>query len=94
MDLVIAKPCNAPAIKCFLNTHYWPREPTVAALWMSLDSPYLQMLTDKYSETGNLYLALYLYDTVSAAPDYRSLLLLGDGIFEAITLANSVEVLF
>ncbi|XP_023947273.2 uncharacterized protein LOC112052432 [Bicyclus anynana] len=49
--------CHAKLIRSFLFTHYWPREPSVVGLWMCLNSPYLETLTDKYSNTGDRLLA-------------------------------------
>ncbi|XP_075972456.1 uncharacterized protein LOC142974179 [Anticarsia gemmatalis] len=49
--------CHAKMIRSFLYTHYWPRDPSVVGLWMSLDSPYLDILSDKYSHSGDRLLA-------------------------------------
>ncbi|CAH2063919.1 unnamed protein product, partial [Iphiclides podalirius] len=49
-------------IRLFLYTHYWPREPSVVSLWMSSDSPYLDILTDKYSNSGDRFLAFEAID--------------------------------
>ncbi|KAL0883549.1 hypothetical protein ABMA27_015703 [Loxostege sticticalis] len=49
--------CHARMIRSFLYTHFWPREPSVAGLWMSLDCPYLDVLTDKYANSGDRLLA-------------------------------------
>ncbi|KAJ0179096.1 hypothetical protein K1T71_004808 [Dendrolimus kikuchii] len=50
-------PCHAKLIRSFLYTHYWPREPSVVGLWMAMDCPYLDILTDKYSHSGDRFLA-------------------------------------
>ncbi|XP_032512337.2 uncharacterized protein LOC116766557 [Danaus plexippus] len=47
-------------IKSFLYNHYWPREPSVVGLWMSLDCPYLEIITDRYSFSGDRFLAFEL----------------------------------
>ncbi|CAK1551503.1 unnamed protein product [Leptosia nina] len=44
-------------IRSFLFSHFWPREPSVIGLWMCLNSSYLDVLTDKYSYSGDRYLA-------------------------------------
>ncbi|KAF9406459.1 hypothetical protein HW555_013181 [Spodoptera exigua] len=57
LTLERARDCNAKLIRSFLYTHYWPREPTVTSLWMSLDSPLLDVQTDQYSSSGDRILA-------------------------------------
>ncbi|CAH2236643.1 uncharacterized protein LOC120623970 [Pararge aegeria] len=49
--------CHAKLIRSFLFTNYWTREPSVVGLWMCLDCPYLEILTDKYAHTGDRLLA-------------------------------------
>ncbi|XP_028039514.1 uncharacterized protein LOC114249979 [Bombyx mandarina] len=49
--------CHAKLIRSFLYTHFWPREPSVVGLWMSLECPYLEVLTEKYSNSGDRFLA-------------------------------------
>ncbi|XP_026491045.2 uncharacterized protein LOC113397108 [Vanessa tameamea] len=48
---------HAKLIKSFLYSHYWPREPSVVGLWMCLNCSYLEVLTDKYSNSGDRLLA-------------------------------------
>uniref|UniRef100_A0A2H1VQB9 SFRICE_003418 n=1 Tax=Spodoptera frugiperda TaxID=7108 RepID=A0A2H1VQB9_SPOFR len=57
ITLMRATDCHAKLIRSFLYTHYWPREPTIISLWMSLDSPLLDVLTDKYSTSGDRLMA-------------------------------------
>ncbi|XP_021187473.2 uncharacterized protein LOC110374193 isoform X1 [Helicoverpa armigera] len=52
-----ATECHSRMIRSFLYTHYWPREPSVISLWMPINSPYLDILTDKYSHSGERLLA-------------------------------------
>ncbi|XP_022829607.1 uncharacterized protein LOC111358623 [Spodoptera litura] len=52
-----ATECHGKLIRSFLYTHYWPREPTIVGLWMSLNSPLLDVLTDKYMSFGDRMLA-------------------------------------
>ncbi|XP_052754168.1 uncharacterized protein LOC113518626 [Galleria mellonella] len=49
--------CHIKHIRSFLYQHYWPREPSVIGLWMSLNSPYLAVLTERYSSSGDRLLA-------------------------------------
>ncbi|CAB3222719.1 unnamed protein product [Arctia plantaginis] len=49
--------CHARLIRSFLYTEHWPREPSVVGLWMPLESPYLDTLTDMYSYSGDRFLA-------------------------------------
>ncbi|KAM3958232.1 uncharacterized protein ACR2FA_007787 [Aphomia sociella] len=49
--------CHVKQIRSFLYTHYWPREPSVVGLWMSLNCSYLDILTDRYSNSGDRLLA-------------------------------------
>ncbi|XP_026326608.1 uncharacterized protein LOC113235202 [Hyposmocoma kahamanoa] len=44
-------------IRSFLFTHYWPREPSITALWMSACSKYVDVLNDKYASFGFRYIA-------------------------------------
>ncbi|KAG6447848.1 uncharacterized protein LOC115442007 [Manduca sexta] len=57
VSVELGNQCHAKMIRSFLYTHYWPREPSVVALWMSLNCPYLDILTDKYSHSGDRFLA-------------------------------------
>ncbi|XP_013161746.1 PREDICTED: uncharacterized protein LOC106113491 [Papilio xuthus] len=57
-----ANQCHSNMIRLFLYTHCWPREPSVVGLWMSSDSPYLDILTDKYSNSGDRFLAFEQLD--------------------------------
>ncbi|XP_073967546.1 uncharacterized protein [Choristoneura fumiferana] len=50
--------CHARMISAFLYEHYWTREPSVIGLWMDIHSPYIKILTDKYSYSGDRLLAL------------------------------------
>ncbi|KAI5643569.1 hypothetical protein NE865_04371 [Phthorimaea operculella] len=52
-----ARPCHAKMIQAFLNTHYWPREPSTVGVYMPLNSPYLAVLTEKYSTSGDRWIA-------------------------------------
>ncbi|KAJ2938799.1 hypothetical protein O0L34_g18422 [Tuta absoluta] len=52
-----AKPCHERLIRAFLYTHYWPREPSTVGMYMPINSPLLAVLTDKYSTTGDRWLA-------------------------------------
>ncbi|XP_026745145.1 uncharacterized protein LOC113506506 [Trichoplusia ni] len=52
-----ATTCHSRMIRSFLYTQYWPREPSVVGLWMPINSPYLEVLTDKYSNSGERILA-------------------------------------
>ncbi|XP_053599553.1 uncharacterized protein LOC128669097 [Plodia interpunctella] len=49
--------CHAKFIRSFLYNHFWPREPSVVGLWMSLNSQYLDVLTDKYAHSGDRFIA-------------------------------------
>ncbi|XP_068628015.1 uncharacterized protein [Battus philenor] len=55
-------PCHANMIRLFLYNHYWPREPSVVGLWMASDSAYLDILTDKYSNSGDRFLVFEKLD--------------------------------
>lgn len=44
--------CHARMISAFLYEHYWTREPSVVGLWMPIHSPYIKILTEKYSYSG------------------------------------------
>ncbi|XP_022130953.2 uncharacterized protein LOC111004286 [Pieris rapae] len=44
-------------IRSFLCSHYWPREPSVVGLWMCHNCSYLDVLTDKYSLSGDRFIA-------------------------------------
>ncbi|CAH2091580.1 unnamed protein product [Euphydryas editha] len=48
---------HARLIKSFLYSHYWPREPSVVGLWMCVNCPYLEVLSEKYSNSGDRFLA-------------------------------------
>ncbi|CAD0199056.1 unnamed protein product [Chrysodeixis includens] len=52
-----ASTVHSRMIRSFMNTQYWPREPSVLGLWMSMSSPYLEVLTDRYSHSGERLLA-------------------------------------
>ncbi|XP_059061172.1 uncharacterized protein LOC131854065 [Achroia grisella] len=49
--------CHIKQIRSFLYQHYWTREPSIVGLWMCLNCPYLEVLTDKYSSSGDRLLA-------------------------------------
>ncbi|XP_072942192.1 uncharacterized protein [Epargyreus clarus] len=49
---------HANQIRSFLYTEFWPREPSVVGLWMCLNCPYLEILTEKYANSGDRLLAL------------------------------------
>ncbi|XP_013196937.1 uncharacterized protein LOC106139968 [Amyelois transitella] len=49
--------CHAKFIRSFLYNHFWPREPSVVGLWMDLNCPYIDVLTDKYSHSGDRFIA-------------------------------------
>ncbi|XP_049865462.1 uncharacterized protein LOC126366397 [Pectinophora gossypiella] len=55
-------PCHEKIIRAFLYAHHWTRDPTCTGLWMSLDSPYLACITEKYATSGDRYLAFELQD--------------------------------
>ncbi|CAK1577930.1 unnamed protein product [Parnassius mnemosyne] len=55
-------PCHSNMIRLFLYTHYWPREPSVVGLWTPLNSSYLDILTDKYANSGDRFLAFEKID--------------------------------
>ncbi|CAH0397251.1 unnamed protein product [Chilo suppressalis] len=57
VSIEYANKCHPRIIRSFLYSQYWPREPSVSGLWMSLDCPYLDILTDKYSNSGDRLLA-------------------------------------
>ncbi|XP_050681746.1 uncharacterized protein LOC126977095 [Leptidea sinapis] len=57
LELVQGTNAHGKAIRSFLYNHYWPREPSIVSLWMSPNSPYLDLLTDKYSYSGERILA-------------------------------------
>ncbi|CAG9791704.1 unnamed protein product [Diatraea saccharalis] len=81
VSLELGNQCHSRMIRSFLYSHYWPREPSVSGLWMSLDSPYLDILTEKYSNSGDRLLAFeHLKRT-------RERKLIG------VSVANKVEVL-
>ncbi|XP_063375073.1 uncharacterized protein LOC134662732 [Cydia amplana] len=42
----------------FLYEHYWTREPSVCSLWMHLDNDYIRIMSDKFSYTGDRFLAM------------------------------------
>ncbi|KAJ8724724.1 hypothetical protein PYW07_015682 [Mythimna separata] len=50
--------CHSRMITWFMNTHYWPREPSVIGLWLPLSSPYLEFLTAKFSHSGERLIAM------------------------------------
>ncbi|CAG5041129.1 unnamed protein product [Parnassius apollo] len=49
--------CHSNMIRSFLYTHFWPQEPSVVGLWTPLNSPYLEVLTDQYANSGDRFLA-------------------------------------
>lgn len=57
--MIRASNVHQKMIRSFLYTHYWPREPSITALWMSISSNYLDVLTDKYAAFGECCLCLY-----------------------------------
>ncbi|KAJ8726718.1 hypothetical protein PYW08_015115 [Mythimna loreyi] len=58
VSIVRGSDTHAKMVTWFMNTHYWPREPSVIGLWMPLDCSYLEFLTAKFSHSGERLLAM------------------------------------
>ncbi|KAL4704694.1 hypothetical protein ACJJTC_011478 [Scirpophaga incertulas] len=68
VSVELGNSCHAKAIRSFLYTHYWTREPSVVALWLPLNSSYLDVLTEKYSNSGDRFLA---YERLSRTKEHK-----------------------
>lgn len=86
-NLVIIRASNVheKMIRSFLFTHYWPREPSITALWMSPCSKYVDILNDKFASFGECY---YFTPFLSGLQYYTSLRhsIGGLGIFYSVLI--------